>query len=450
LTPVAGDPWAIADAARTFESIAAEVAAAATKLRALGSGEASWAGKAATSASARAAILPPKLDKVRASYAAAGAALRCYAAVLAAAQRQSASAVRVATRAAEELQAARATQCVAAARDVEQARAAAAAGQPAPAPTAPRCQADIDEAAHKLSRATADNAAAHDDLDRAAKRAADELLHASREGIQNKKWWHRLVSDVAHWTETAWTSSLRLISKAATTISALAGLAALALAVAGIFFPPLEAAAAILESVSAASGAIGAIADIALAATEKSSWSVLAIDGLGLVPVGGSVVLRKATPFLRETKVGKTVTRVLSPASKSPDATATAATRILERPASAYPEIAGKGARTRKINYRPRNADARWGLTKQHLEKHLFGEGPNSLSVIDPAGNADIWKTYIQELAGRAPTATRSGGVEDIIGTFAKADGSGSFRLGIRVARGLDDSFDLVTLLTRQ
>lgn len=42
------------------------------------------------------------------------------------------------------------------------------------------------------------------------------------------------------------------------------------------------------------------------------------------------------------------------------------------------------------------------------------------------------------------------GGVEDIIGTFPKADGTGPFRFGIRIAPRGDGSFDLITLLTKQ
>jgi hypothetical protein len=56
----------------------------------------------------------------------------------------------------------------------------------------------------------------------------------------------------------------------------------------------------------------------------------------------------------------------------------------------------------------------------------------------------------MQDLASRPATVRRLDGVEDIIGTFAKADGSGTFKFGIRVMPTADGSFDLVTLLTRQ
>ncbi|MFK4089365.1 RHS repeat-associated core domain-containing protein [Kribbella sp. NPDC020789] len=108
------------------------------------------------------------------------------------------------------------------------------------------------------------------------------------------------------------------------------------------------------------------------------------------------------------------------------------------------------GARTRTINFRPSASDARWGLTRQHLNKHLFGSGRHSLRTIDPAGTTDQWVGYIQDLARRPSTAQLNDGIEDIVGTFPKADGSGTFQLGIRISPLGDGTFDLVTVLTRQ
>lgn len=73
-----------------------------------------------------------------------------------------------------------------------------------------------------------------------------------------------------------------------------------------------------------------------------------------------------------------------------------------------------------------------------------------SLRIIDPEGNVDQWVGYIQKLASRPATATLKNGIEDIIGTFPKAGGSGNFKFGIRIAPGEGGTFDLVTLLTRQ
>jgi hypothetical protein len=111
--------------------------------------------------------------------------------------------------------------------------------------------------------------------------------------------------------------------------------------------------------------------------------------------------------------------------------------------------VNGVGGGTRTIIYRS-NGNPDWGLTASHLEKHLFGSGPLSLSQIDPAGNSDLWRNYIQDLASRSSTATLKGGIEDIVGTFPKADGSGNFQFGIRIAPLPNGTWELVTILTKQ
>jgi hypothetical protein len=85
-----------------------------------------------------------------------------------------------------------------------------------------------------------------------------------------------------------------------------------------------------------------------------------------------------------------------------------------------------------------------------HLNKHMFGSSKHSLSKIDPGGNSEIWKGYMQELASRPVTSTTSNGMLDIIGSFPRTGGSGSFQFGIRLSPRSDGSFDLVTLLTKQ
>lgn len=113
-------------------------------------------------------------------------------------------------------------------------------------------------------------------------------------------------------------------------------------------------------------------------------------------------------------------------------------------------EVVGAGRVTRRINFRPRGSDPRWGLTRKHIAKHLFGDGPYSLRSIDPAGTSDVWIQYLQELAGRAPTRLYADGVIDIVGTFARSTARGTFRLGMRLAPDGKGGFDLVTILTRQ
>ncbi len=108
--------------------------------------------------------------------------------------------------------------------------------------------------------------------------------------MRNQSWWHHVTHAVTHWAATQWARGLKVVAVAATTISGLAGLAALALSVAGIAFPPLEAAAALLETVSLVSAGVGAIAETALAATGKASWSMAALDVVTLLPAGSALV----------------------------------------------------------------------------------------------------------------------------------------------------------------
>jgi len=299
LPPILGDPVAVGAAARTFASIAADIAATATRLRALAAGDGTWTGVAATRAQARAATLPPKLDKATASYAAAGGALRDYAVALADAQRQSASAIAAERRASLDLESARAAQATATQHDAAQAATAHAAGQLAPPPTAQRHQADIDDAAARVARASATNRAAHDDQSRAARLAAAALKEASREGIHNQSWWRHAISSAANWASTQWAQALRTVSKVAATISGLAGIAALALSIAGVFFPPLEGAAATLEAISLVSAQLSVIADATLAASGKGSWTTVGLDALNLAPAALGKIIGKAAPALR-------------------------------------------------------------------------------------------------------------------------------------------------------
>ena len=120
------------------------------------------------------------------------------------------------------------------------------------------------------------------------------------------------------------------------------------------------------------------------------------------------------------------------------------------REVATYPVVLGKGIKTRSVNFRPKVADPNWGLRRSHVRKHIFGPGSSPLAELDPAGTTDSWRAMIQELASRPTTAKRAGGIEEVVGSFDKADGSGTFKLGIRLSRAADGSFDLVTLLTRQ
>jgi hypothetical protein len=282
LAPIAGDPFAVADSARTLEAVAAHVAETSSRLRAVAG--ASWTGDAADRASMRTATLPPKLDKVVTSYSSAGSALRGYANALGAAQAQSSSALRAAA---------------AAQADVSQLRAQQAA---APPDASTQYDAAITSASMRLSRAVASNQAAHDEQRRAASAAARQLHQASAQGIKNQPWWRHVLSSAAHFASSTWTTSLRVVARVATSISALAGLAALAMSIAGLAFPPLEGAAAVLETISLVSGVLATGADAALAASGRGSWTSVGVDAVALAPWAGSTLVSKATRWLRAPK----------------------------------------------------------------------------------------------------------------------------------------------------
>lgn len=312
LIPVAGDPAQVHAAGRTLSSIAVEIADTASKLRALAGAnntgaDVGWTGQAAVKAYARTISLPPKLDRAHTSYAAAGTALLEYASQLADAQAESAAAIRAVNSAEADLTHATAAKAAAAASDAQQAAAATAASQPPPPPIAPRYDATIEVALERIGRAKAANTAAHEQQARAASRAAAALKHASHDGIANKKWWQKAISTAAHWADVAWTNSLRFVSTYAAQISAVTGLIALALSVAGLVFPPLEIAAGVFEAASASFGALAAVSDLALAATGKTSWANVGWDALALLPAGAGKITRKFAPKLRETKAVKAV-----------------------------------------------------------------------------------------------------------------------------------------------
>lgn len=431
---------AISAAGRTLESIALDVANIASRLRALAAGDDSWTGAAAVSAHIRTASLPPTLDKANVSYAAAGSALASYARTLADAQDQSTSAIAAAGRASAELATAVAAHGAAAARDASACAVARSSGLPPAPPTAPRYEASIDEAAAQLKRAAASNDDAHEQQRQAARIAAAALQQASHAGIHNQSWFHHVTHSVGHWASTQWTATLREVSKIGTIVSALAGAAALILAVAGVAFPPLEAAAAALETVSLVSAVAAGMADTALAATGKGSWTSVGVDALSFAPAGLGKVVTKAAPLIREGRFLKPATVVHASNAMRPDEVQLRSlTTLGHAPGATY---------SRVVNCAPKGVDPQWGMTTIHIEKHFLGPDALSLSQIDPAGNADIWLGHMRELAGRPTTMLRSNGMHDIKGRFPKADGTGTFKLGIRLMPKHDGTFDLVTVLT--
>jgi hypothetical protein len=439
LDPVVGDPMAVSAAGRTLESIALDVANIASRLRALASGDDSWTGAAAVSAHVRTASLPPTLDKANVSYAAAGSALSSYARALADAQDQSTSAIAAAARASADLASAVAAHTAAAARDATASASAHAAGVlPAPA-TAPSYEASIDEARSQLKRAVASNDQAHEQQRNAARTAASALQLASHAGIHNQSWFHHVTHSVGHWASTHWTATLREVSRIGTVVSALAGAAALILAVAGVAFPPLEAAAAALETVSLVSAVAAGMADTALAATGKASWKAVGVDALSLAPAGLGKLVTKAAPLIRE---GRLLRPTVVVHASNGEAAKLRSLTTLGHPRGATGDL-------RVINCKPRRGSD-WGFSSVHLNKHFFGTGSYSLSTIDSGGTAEIWLNHLRELSTRPTTRYLPNGMQDIMGMFEKTDGSGRFRLGLRLWPKDDGTFEFVTVLTGQ
>jgi hypothetical protein len=443
LDPVVGDPIAVSAAGRTLESIALDVANIANRLRALANGDDSWTGAAAVAAHIRTASLPPTLDKANVSYAAAGSALGSYARTLADAQDQSTSAIAAAGRASAELAGAVSAHAAASARDASASAVARAAGLLPPPATAPRYEASIDEAQSQLKRAVASNDDAHEQQRQAARVAAAALQQASHAGVHNQSWFHHITHSVSHWASTHWTATLREVSKIGTIVSALAGAAALILAVAGVAFPPLEAAAAALETVSLVSAVAAGMADTALAATGKASWTSVGVDALSFAPAGLGKLVTKAAPLIREGRLLKPST-FLKPSmvvhASNGDAAKLRALTTLGHPPDATGDL-------RVIHCKPRRGSD-WGFSRVHLDKHFFGTTSYSLSRIDPAGTTETWLAHFRTLGTRPVTKFRSSGAQDIMGKFDKADGSGRFKLGLRIMPRDDGTFELVTFLT--
>ena len=204
-------------------------------------------------------------------------------------------------------------------------------------PTASRYQGAIDEAAQQLRRAQAANEQAHEQQRNAARTAGAALGQASHEGIRNASWMHHFTHAVGHWASTQWAGALRELSKAASVVSVLAGLGALVLSVAGIFFPPLEAAAAVLETISLVSAFIAGSADTVLAATGKGSWTAVGLDALTLLPTGLAKVVTKAAPAIREG-------RFLRPTTVAHASTGARAGRVIARNDSGLAFPGGLGA----------------------------------------------------------------------------------------------------------
>jgi hypothetical protein len=117
------------------------------------------------------------------------------------------------------------------------------------------------------------------------------------------------------------------------------------------------------------------------------------------------------------------------------------------------------GPAQRKINFLPHADDPKWGLTEKHVAKHLFGNKEDAIELVDdtfalknvdPGGNAAKWLEHLTDLARSSATATKNDGIFDVVKEFPRADGNGTFRMGVRLKPKGDGTFDLVTILTKQ
>ncbi|OFZ18858.1 MAG: hypothetical protein A2Z20_02530 [Bdellovibrionales bacterium RBG_16_40_8] len=103
----------------------------------------------------------------------------------------------------------------------------------------------------------------------------------------------------------------------------------------------------------------------------------------------------------------------------------------------------------RKVNFRGLR-DPKWGLNARHLNKHFFGDSKYALRTIDPGGNSDNWMTNLMDVIQRPVTKITANGKLDIMHYYPRSDGNGFYKLGVRLSKNYNKTFDLVTVLTRQ
>ena len=114
------------------------------------------------------------------------------------------------------------------------------------------------------------------------------------------------------------------------------------------------------------------------------------------------------------------------------------------------PTLVGTGSTVRKINFHS-DLDGKWGLTKEHLNKHFRGTNKNfSMKIHDPSGNSDKWMQNMVSLMQKKSSSVQQDGILKIYDHFPKSDGIGFYRMGIKLKPRNDGSFDLVTILTKQ
>jgi len=296
--PVSGDPDRVRVLAGDFASFAADVAVQAGLLHRLqaDAGSGIWIGPAAVAALPKVGELPGELDKVVASYRAAGEAVSGYWPRLRSAQEVAVAALgraRAALERAGQAQAAGAAQ-----QHAQQAaaRSAAAAGKPAPSTAgAHDFGADAAAAQAELARAREEVRQAGRDVERAASAAADAVDAASHAGIRNS---HGLFAGFKRWVHHH-AGVLKVVSAVCNTLSAVCAVVAVVLP----FTAPL------MVPLALGFGVAGLAIDGALYAAGDGSLLDLGLDVLNVATLGGLGAVTRAATVVRTLRGGSNLLR---------------------------------------------------------------------------------------------------------------------------------------------
>ena len=292
--PVPGDPAVITSIVKAFHDFSADLDTQNTYLKALHDelGDAMWKGPAAEAIKPKLDDLPPKLDKVVASFKAAGEALATYGTKHKHLQEESLEVLRQA-------QAEMRTHAAA-----QQAVGVATTPHMEPAGTT-HTKAELDAAHAKVTDAKNALSASQGRLDgfhaqcrelaRTRDHAAQDACHALDsaldKGIKNKHGFFHAISSFIH----DHADLLKQISSALNAISGVMGI----LALCTCWIPVVGE---VFEAASLITGALALGIDLALALNRDGSWSSVIVDGLALGAGGASHVLGRAAEVSRAAK----------------------------------------------------------------------------------------------------------------------------------------------------
>ena len=288
--PAPGDVRHAQALASDFTSFADAVRQQATLLHGLHDDAAHggvWQGPAADQALPKLSDLPGELDKVVSSYAKAGQAFDGYARRLDGLQTRAQDALRRAAEAVRQLDAVGDAQHRQDAADRTRTDGVAAGAKPDPAADAAatsaahQISADRDRWQRQLDQAREDARRVHDDHERSASEAADDLDDASHAGIRNK---HGLFASLKRFVHSH-AGLLKTIATICNTLSAICGVLAVI----------LPFAAPILAPLALGLGVAGLLIDTALVASGDGSLLDVGMDLLGIATLGtGGPLVRGA------------------------------------------------------------------------------------------------------------------------------------------------------------